>query len=103
MKPKKFRIYYDDGSTYSSDPYFAPSTGVQVVIQENITRSVGFDLFCGKDAYYWKDGRWFQCDIPGMWDYLFMYVGPKAVLFGRTIQDDDFWNMVTHAKNEGLE
>ncbi len=103
MKPRKFRIYYDDGSTYSDDPYFAPATGVQVITQEDETRSRGFKLFYSKDAYCYKDGHWFRTDDAGMWDYLMEYSGPKAVLFGRMmVRDEDFWAIVNRAKNEGL-
>ncbi len=95
----RFRIYYGDGSTYSGDPYLAPQTGVQVVAQENRTAPMS-----GKDAYYWKpESGWHGCDVLGMWDYLFSYRGPKAILFGREMQrDEDFWSLRQRAKVEGL-
>ena len=95
----RFRIYYGDGSTYSGDPYLAPQTGVQVVAQENRKR-----LISGKDAYCWKpESGWHGCDTLGMWDYLFSYRGPKAVLFGREMQrDEDFFALRRRATAEGL-
>ena len=95
----RFRIYYGDGSTYSGDPYLAPQTGVQVVSQENRKQ-----LMSGKDVYYWKpESGWHACDMLGMWDHLFMYRGPKAILFGREMQrDEDFWALRQRAKVEGL-
>ncbi len=95
----RFRIYYGDGSTYSGDPYLAPQTGVQAVAQEN--RDVPMS---GKDAYYWKpETGWHSCDTLGMWDYLFSYRGPKAILFGREMQrDENFWAIRQRARVEGL-
>lgn len=92
-----WKIYYGDGSTFSNengDPFHAPSHNVQAVNNNGKTRH-------GKDAYYWhRDLGWKGCDIPGLWDYLLMYVGPKAVLLGRTIRDEDFWEIVKRAKVE---
>lgn len=101
----RWRIYYDDGSTYSSDrdPFFAPQTGVQVLVQEVPGGKIGFRPYHSKDAYYYRDGRWFACDEAGMWDYLLMHRGPKAVIFGRSmVRDEDFWKVVRRAKTEGL-
>ncbi len=95
----RFRIYYGDGSTYSGDPFLALPTGVQLVAQEN--RKVPMR---GKDAYYWlPESGWHACDTLGMWDHLFMYRGPKAILFGREMQrDEDFYALCQRAKVEGL-
>lgn len=93
----RFRIYYADGSTYSGDPFFAPPTGVQAVAQDG-------RVMAGKDAYYWKPvSGWHACDTLGMWDYLFMYTGPKAILFGREMErDEDFWEVKARAQAEGV-
>jgi len=92
-----WEIYYGDKSTFSSedgDPFHAPQNNVQVVNNNG-------KLYYGKDAYYWRpDVGWNACDIPGLWDYLLMYRGPKAVLFGRSIRDEDFWETVKRAKVE---
>lgn len=85
------------------DPFLAPATGVIVIAIEDAKSNKGFRLTLSKDAYYYKDDRWWGCDDMGMYDYLMTHVGPKAVLFGRTIRDDDYWNIVTRANKEGLD
>ena len=104
----QWKIYYDDGSVYSDlngSPFNAPSTGVIVVVTGNSNSEREFSLVHGKDAFYWNDdiGWWRGCDVAGLWDYLLMYHGPKAVIFGRTIRDDDFWKIVSRASKEGLD
>ena len=99
----RYRLYYGDGSTYSGDPHFAPPANVQVVACEDITTPTGFNLRHGLDAYYWReDVGWQGCDTAGMWDYLMLHHGPKVVLFGRSLRDDDFWKIVSRASVEGL-
>ena len=39
----------------------------------------------------------------GMYDYLMSFKGPKQVLFGRTIRDDLYWQIVVRARREGLD
>lgn len=99
----RWRVYYADGSTYSDrdgDAFHAPTAGVQVVVMETPS---GAPLRYGKDAYYWReDVGWQACDTPGLWDYLLMYVGPKAILIGRSIRDEDFWRILERAQREGL-
>jgi hypothetical protein len=91
---KTFKIYYGDGSTYSGDPFYAPPNNVQVIVNDGAIQS-------GKTAYYWNpDNGWNGCDTFGLWDHLLMFVGPKAVLFGRTIRDDDFWETMKRAIKE---
>lgn len=100
---KRYRIYYGDGSTYDGDPFLAPQTNVQVVLTESTAAVQGFTLACKHDRYYWNGTVWTPCDEAGMWDYLLMYRGPKALLFGRTtVRDEDFWATVTRARREGL-
>lgn len=103
MAAARFRIYYGDGSTYSGDPYFAPPHNVQVIAQQEGDQTV---LLHGvqetKGTWYWDGQRWRPCDLPGLWDHLLMFVGPKAILFGRTVRDDVFWETVSRANREGL-
>lgn len=99
-----WRIYYGDGSTFSnrnSSPFLAPTSNVQVVAYEAATPT-GFSLTHGKDNYVWRDEQWHGTDAAGLWDYLYLATGPKAVLFGRTIRDADFWGIVERAGREGL-
>lgn len=103
----RWRIYYADGSTYGGngeDPFLAPTVGVQVLAVEDDRAERGFTLTHGKDAYYWdsKADWWNGCDTPGMWDYLIGFKGPKHLIFGRTVRNDDFWTIVKRAGREGV-
>ena len=99
----KQRIYYGDYSTYEAeqDPFFAPQTDVQVITFENRSER-GFGIMQGKMGYYLRKGVWFACDEAGMWDYLMTYSGPKAVIFGRTREQDRFDAILNRAVAEGL-
>lgn len=89
-----FRIYYGDGTTYSGDPFEACPHNV-------ICLSVPGKVWHSRDAYYWhKDMGFVPCDVPGMWDYLLNYVGPKQILFGRNVRDEDYWRIVARAQSE---
>lgn len=84
----RFRIYYADRSTYSDTngtPFDAPAFGVQWVTTM-LPRWWGI---YGQD-YYWLDNdRWEGGNIGGLIDYL-QRPGPRKVLWGRTIPDEDF-------------
>ena len=107
--PIRWRIYYGDRTTYGSQdgsPFDAPSTNVQVVIKETPRSKVRpwVPLF-GHDHYMWSTDpgvTWSACDWAGLFDYLMTYKGPKAVLFGRTLRDESFWELLKWAKSEGL-
>ena len=102
----RFRIYYGDGSTYSGDPYHAPPNNVQCVVQEMPGHERGWVISKGehetKGSWWWDGEHWRVCDTAGMWDYLLMHVGPKAILFGRTLRDSDHWAIIERANREGL-
>ena len=112
----RFRIYYDDGSTYSDrdgEPFYARPYGVEVVAIESASAPSGVALQHGlpaKHNWVWKnDGLepaqepiWHLVDEAGLWDYLLMYRGPKAVLIGRTIRNEAFWALMSRASKEGL-
>ena len=102
--PRRFRIYYGDGSTYSGDPFYAPPSNVQVIVMENPDRSNGQTLIMTKprDFYLWRGGRWWACNEAGFYDLLMYEIGPKAVLFGRTIESDKYSAIVQRAKAEGF-
>ena len=101
--PRRFRIYYGNGSTYVGDPYHAPGTDVQVVAVEEPGSARGFVLVLSKDAYYYKGGRFWGCDHMGMLDYLMEHEGPQKVIFGRTVaRNEDYWVIVNQAKREGF-
>lgn len=99
-----WRIYYGDWSTFSDrdgTPFDAPTANVQVIAYQSDS-SKGFSLIHGKDNYIWRDGQWHGTDTSGFWDYLYLSTGPKAVLFGRTLRNDDFWLVVERAGREGI-
>ena len=97
----KFCIYYGDGSTHNKDPYLAPAVNVQAIRQEGPDGRVS--VFHSKDAYYWNpEVGWNPCDDAGMWDHLLMFRGPKAIIFGRSIRDKDYWMAVKRATEEAL-
>lgn len=84
-------VYYGDFSTYDGDPFLAPPNNVICVVQNG-------KVWHSRDAYYWhKDMGWTPCDDWGLRDYLLNYIGPKAVLFGRNIRDEDYWKIVEKA------
>ena len=103
MTKIKWRIYYDDGATFTDldgSHFDAPATGVQIIASKADTEK-GFILSKGKTGYYWKDG-WNPCDEFGVYDYLMFHKGPKAVLFGRTIRNEDYFNIVKRATRDGI-
>lgn len=86
----KWKIYYDDGSTFSDEDgrvYDAPALGVQVIAQED--PDVGRQLFWEIDFYWYSEHGWFGGDVFGLWDYL-ATPGPKVVKFGRYVPRADF-------------
>ena len=103
----RWKIYYGDGSTYSDrdgSPFYAPSINVQVIARELASSPTGFSLMHGKDAYFWRENLgWNGCDQAGLWDYLLNTIGPKQVIFGRSIRDDVYWATVERASREGID
>lgn len=87
----EWKIFYDDGSTFSSEdgePHEAPRTGVQAIPQLNDDE--GRHVLFGADYYYWEGGKWEQCDHFGFYDYLIRPGSYKVVLFGRNMQSGHF-------------
>ncbi len=100
---RRFRIYYEDREPYSGDPFYAPATGALAVALEDPSSNRGYRILRGSDAWYWKpDVGWRECDQMGLWDYLFNFVGPKAVLAGRMTSKEIFDAAVARARKEGL-
>lgn len=104
----RWRIYYGDGSTYSDrdgSPFFAPTLNVQVIAQDANT-PLGRALMHGatppeKGNFVWEGDGWNICDTVGFWDYMMNFRGPKAVIFGRSIDSDVFQAILKRAINEG--
>lgn len=102
----RWRIYYFDREPYSGsteeEALWAPVLDVQATVHEDPKRAEGFGVVEGRKVYCYKHGRFWGADEIGMYDYLFHHPGPKAVLFGRTIKDDDWNAAVQRAIKEGL-
>mgnify|MGYP001822894045 CR=1 FL=1 len=102
MNRHKFKIWYDDGSTYSDGPpELAPKRGVQVIAQSD--KDCGRTICRSDDFYVYQeyDGVWsFQgVDQFGLYDYL-IEPGYKLVLFGRTIGNDEYRSILQCAVND---
>lgn len=102
----KWRIYYSDrdpvsGST-DEEAFWVPTIDVQATVHEELKRATGFGVVTERKVYCYKDGRFWGADEIGMYDYLFHHPGPKAILFGRTIKDDNWNTAVQRAIKEGL-
>lgn len=103
----RWRIYYGDWSTFSDrdgEPWEAPTFDVQVAVNEQLPpASPRLKPRRGTHCYYYRpDVGWMGCDEAGLFDYLFHYRGPKAVIFGRTIADAVFRAIEARAKTEGF-
>ena len=83
-----WRIYYADGSAHDSDQGPAVgelARGVQVILQTD--DDLGWATQSGADYYVLRGGRWFGCDIAGLFDYL---MDSGIVVFGRMIDRGEF-------------
>lgn len=101
-----WRIYYGDGSTFSSldgTPQEAPCSNVQVIM--------GYDRDNGRQAlhlwdwYYYKTGNpgeWWGCDIHGLLDQLLHDTKGEitAVKQGRTLGNSLFQSIKQSALND---
>lgn len=98
----RWKIYYGDGETYnntSGSPFDAPARNVQMIAVADPNH--GWYL-CRSNDYYWyhpEQDHWQGGDIFGLWDYL-IQPGVKKVLFGRTISNEEYTSILTHAYND---
>lgn len=90
-----WRIYYEDGSTFSSDdgsPWDAPRTGVEVIVHPE---GNGLSLMSQSDYYYYEPDRasqwggWGYCDQFGLILHLQRAKQP-LILFGAMVSDSQF-------------
>lgn len=95
----KWKIFYDDGSTYTDQDgavESAPKRGVQgIVLADDM---LGRRTEHGSDFYIHVPDRgfWRGVDHFGLFDYL-IDPGFKVILFGRTLSDADyrcFWKLM---------
>ena len=83
-----WKIYYEDGSTFSNKdgpPFSAPRTGVQVIIYKE---EEGYSILSQADYYYYEPERnefgWSHCSPEGMMLQLIRAKNP-LILFGSYI------------------
>lgn len=94
-----WRIYYADGSTFSSydgEPWQAPKVGAQVVLKTD--PDVGRFLFAARD-FYWFDherGEWFGGDQAGFYQHL-MANAPSCVVFGTNVKTREYHDCILAA------
>jgi len=96
----QWRVYYGDGSTFSDEegsPEMAPGCGVMCIA--NYDEDNRRKLAHSTDYYFFDAGRWYGCDIFGLWDYL-SRVGLKIVKFGRMIGDNQYRAVMSQAMND---
>lgn len=95
-----WRIYYGDGSTFSSDdgvPSEAPSCNVQAIAQV-ADPAIGRRT-CSRYDFYWFDGEWHGSDLFGLFDYLMRY-SPSIVKFGRVLPRLEFEAILNRAVSD---
>lgn len=98
-----WRIYYGDGSVFSSEdgpPQDAPCLDVQAIVQPHaeVGRVVVAghrlteceDALCKKDYYWFESGEWYAGDWTGLILNYLQHPGHKVVKFGKTISDERF-------------
>lgn len=96
-----WKIYYDDEQTWAgngpTEMGMVPAEGVIVVAQADA--EVGRELLHMKDFYYWERGRWWGCDLYGLFDYL-RRPGWKKVLAGRNVEHAVYHRLMERARTE---
>lgn len=91
MKQLRWRIYYDDGPTFSSedgDPVDAPAYGVICIVA--CDPAVNRIILNGWDWYYYDGQEWWGGDIYGLLDRLCHRIPTFAVCQGRTVRNEDY-------------
>lgn len=96
-----YKIFYDDGSTYTGNPENAPVFGVLVIVEDD--KDYGRRMVHHFDYYCWDNRgdsmQWFPSDFTGLIDYL-SSPGFKRVLIGRYVSDKLFTKIFTTALND---
>ena len=99
----EWRIYYDDGSTFSNEdgmPQDAPGYGAICIVQSDplVNRSIT----SGFDWYWWLPDKkvWQAGDIFGLLDRLCHRLPTEAVTAGRSVPTEEFSSIVTLADKD---
>lgn len=92
-----FRVYYDNGATFTGPPQETPALGVIAVVQPDPDH--GRMLLARWDYYCWHPdpGQWWGHDLFGLWDYL-IQPGWRRVLFGRNVTQEVFHQILRRAE-----
>lgn len=102
QRSTEWRVYYDDGSTFSSEdggPHEAPALG--------FICAVGYDeagrryIMHGWDHYCWDlaSRQWWGMDLAGLFDRLIRNK-VHAYKMGRTVTKDDFTAIMRRANED---
>lgn len=99
----RWRVYYDDGFTFSNEdgvPEQAPAFGVICIV--SIDDLVGRVILHRRDWYYWspKTEGWWGGDIHGLLDRLLHRIPTDAVCQGRTISDEAYRDIMAAADRD---
>lgn len=83
-----FKIFYDDDSTYTGDPFNAPAFGVLAIVE--LDKDHGRRIIQNADYYCWDDRGegfcWWESDFVGLIDYL-SRPGARKVIIGRLVSN----------------
>lgn len=104
----RWRIYYDDGATYSDEDgpvELAPCDGVIAIAQADAT--VGREILHAKHFYVWDGGRWLPVgdqSAPGdghwgLFDYL-RRPGWRKLVAGRTVRHEVYSRVYQRAMTD---
>lgn len=94
----KWKIYYGDGTTFSSEdgpPELAPATNIQCIIERDERH--GRLVLSRFDFYIHKKDGWYGVDQFGLFDYL-MEIG--LLKAGRTINNELYGEIIAAASND---
>ena len=97
----QWRVYYTGEQTFSDkdgSPYDAPATSVLVICKAD--EQCGRVLVLAVDFYWWQNKTWFGGDTAGLYQHLMLDRGPKAVLFGRQVGNDEYDRAVNAALSD---
>ena len=90
-----YRIYYQNGKRHEDTdgpPVGEQARGVQTIIQGD--PELGWAAVSGGDYFVWRNGKWWECDIAGLFDFL---LDSGIVLFGRMIDRGEYSQIYSEA------
>ena len=102
--PRRWRIYYADGSTFDDSagaPADAPTTGVIVIVQRAESLHWPRVICCAHDWYWWRpdEGRWYGGDVHGFLDQA-AHCGAVWAKQGRMVTHDAYNAIMQRASHD---